>query len=330
PGAIIEKTFHLQAYPVVREGSGFQQAVRTSLDLFAPMVTPDMPGFGEIVDAKYRYAKTRWYETEKAAGFQKYHHKHIYVMGWCGQAAAPGYAFQVLAPRLNDPAALDMAQRSLDHLTRAAFYDGGFHTWCNADTGEWSRHEPLSQGQGMLCFAHAISAAKQTGLDASKWKVFLEKACRFHADRILADAWNPKSTDEGFFIAPLCEGYRLFNEDSFKAAAIKAATTYASRSLSMREPYWGGTLDASCEDKEGAFAALQGFLALHEITGDAAYLDWAQHACDVALTYVVVWDIDLPPGRLRDHGFKTRGWTAVSPQNMHIDVYGVLIAPDVY
>ncbi|HEO71536.1 MAG TPA: hypothetical protein ENN80_09740 [Candidatus Hydrogenedentes bacterium] len=38
----------------------------------------------------------------------------------------------------------------------------------------------------------------------------------------------------------------------------------------------------------------------------------------------------MPPDRLRDHAFKTHGWTAVSVQNMHIDVYGVLIAPDVY
>ena len=37
-----------------------------------------------------------------------------------------------------------------------------------------------------------------------------------------------------------------------------------------------------------------------------------------------------PAGRLRDHAFKPRGWTAVSVQNQHIDVFGVLIAPDVY
>ena len=48
------------------------------------------------------------------------------------------------------------------------------------------------------------------------------------------------------------------------------------------------------------------------------------------LTYLVVWDMDLPAGRLRDHGFKTRGWTVVSPQNQHIDAYRVPMAPDVY
>ena len=55
-----------------------------------------------------------------------------------------------------------------------------------------------------------------------------------------------------------------------------------------------------------------------------------RHACDVMLTYTVVWDIDLPPGRLRDHRLRTRGWTVVSPQNQHLDVWGTISAPDVY
>ncbi|WP_283391944.1 hypothetical protein [Millionella massiliensis] len=51
---------------------------------------------------------------------------------------------------------------------------------------------------------------------------------------------------------------------------------------------------------------------------------------DVCLSYVVVWDIPLPAGRMADHHFKTTGWTVVSPQNQHIDIYGVLFAPEVY
>ena len=51
---------------------------------------------------------------------------------------------------------------------------------------------------------------------------------------------------------------------------------------------------------------------------------------DVCLSYVVVWDIPLPAGRMADYNFKTTGWTVVSPQNQHIDVYGVLFAPEVY
>jgi hypothetical protein len=33
---------------------------------------------------------------------------------------------------------------------------------------------------------------------------------------------------------------------------------------------------------------------------------------DVVLSYVCVWDVALPLGRLADHAFKTRGWTSVS------------------
>jgi hypothetical protein len=40
--------------------------------------------------------------------------------------------------------------------------------------------------------------------------------------------------------------------------------------------------------------------------------------------------LELSPGRLRDHGFRTTGWTVVSPQNQHIDVYGVIMVPDIY
>ena len=43
-----------------------------------------------------------------------------------------------------------------------------------------------------------------------------------------------------------------------------------------------------------------------------------------------MWDIPLPAGRLADHRLYTRGWTSVSPQNQHLDVYGVLYAPELY
>lgn len=330
PGGIIEKTFYLQAYPVARAGAGFQQASKAALELMPPMVWDDLPSFEEIIRGKYRFAKTRWLEDGKVAGFKKYPDKDIIVLGWCGQSASLGYALQVLGPQLEGEESNRMAQKSLDFLSEAAYYRDGFRTWYFCDTGKWGKHEPLSQGQAMMNMACAIRAAEKTGLDDSQWRDFLKKSCTFHAKRILQDDWDPRSTDEAFFIAPLVLGHQYFGEQTFMDGAVKAAETYAGRSVNMGEPYWGGTLDAQCEDKEGAWAAFQGFLTLYESTKEQRYLDWAEHAMDVMLTYTVLWDIDMPPGRLRDHNFKTRGWTAVSPQNQHIDVYGVLVAPSVY
>ncbi len=333
-GAIVEKSFFLEAYPLAREGSGFQRAVHTSLHLFKPFFCEDLPSLAEILDAKYRFSETRYLEREGIAGFRKYPDRNLLVLGWCGQAAAPGYAFSRLNDRLGGERAREMAQRSLDFLSGAKFYEDGFHTWYDADRNLWyqpdGRTEWLSQGQAMLNFARAIRAGKENGFDTSSWEKFLWDAADFHSNRILDDGWEPTSTNEAFFVAPLCLAYQLSGTEVYRRAAEKAGEFYARRHLSMREPYWGGTLDATCEDKEGAFAAFQGFLALYELTGQTRYLEWARHACDVILTYLVVWNIDLPPGRLRDHGFKTQGWTAVSVQNHHIDVYGVLIAPEIY
>ncbi len=329
PGAVIEKTFWLDAYAVDAVGSGFRRPVRTSLALFEPYGLEGLPTFGEIIRAKYRYALTRWAEVGDMAGFRKFPDRNVLVMGWCGQADSPGYALQVLGKGLGDASAVDRARRSLDAVSKAAFYDGGFRTWYDLDKRTWTGLELVSQGQAMLNIAEAIRVGRQQGANTAAWEQFLRRACRVHAERILRDDWRPLSTNEGFLIAPLCKGFRLFGDEPARQAALKAGQTYGRRHLSMQEPYWGGTLDANCEDKEGGYAALQGFLALYELTGQADFLRWAEHACDVVLTYVVVWDIDLPPGRLRDHRFRTTGWTAVSPQNQHVDVFGVIIAPEI-
>jgi hypothetical protein len=115
-----------------------------------------------------------------------------------------------------------------------------------------------------------------------------------------------------------------------REAALKAASHYRERHLDMSEPYWGGTLDARCEDKEGAWAGFQAFFAAYEATKDPVWLNAAEHAMDVTLSYTYVWDVDLPAGRLRDHDLKTRGWTMVSAQNQHLDVFGVVYTPEIW
>jgi hypothetical protein len=330
PGAVIRKEFAVEVATDLPRGSGFRPAVQTSLARLAPFSLDGLPSLADIVRAKARFALTRWHEDEVSCGFRKYPDRRFIVMGWCGQAAAPGYALPVLAPLLGLSGLGDKAQRALDFLASAAFHDAGFHTWYNIDARRWENIEVLSEGQAMLNLFRALAATSRTGLDGRRWEEFLRRACGLHARRILAPAWRPVSTNEGFLVAPLCAAAARFGDATLRQAALKAGEHYRERHLSMDEPYWGGTLDARCEDKEGAFAAMQAFLALFDLTAERSWLDAAAHAMDVALTYCVAWDIPLPPGPLADRALKTRGWTAVSVQNMHLDVYGVLFAPDVY
>ena len=333
PGAIIEKTFYIETHPLTRAGTAFQRPVHTSIDLFKPFYAEDLPSFDEILQSKYRFAMSRWIEGDGYAGFNMYpaHVQPHIVMGWCGQAASPGYAFQRLKGRYQDPNLMDKVQRSLDFLAACPVGAEGFPVRFNIKNKTWDAPDHVSQGQAMYNFAKAIEAGRQNKqVNTKTWEDFLRKACDVHSRRVMPDNWRPLSTAEGFYIAPLAIAARLFRQKTYLQAAIRIAEHYAQRHLSMEEPYWGGTLDAECEDKEGAWAAFQGFLTLYEQTKEARFLEWARHAGDAALSYLVVWDIPLPPGRMADHQFKTRGWTVVSPQNQHIDVFGVMFAPEVY
>ena len=334
PGQIIEKSFYIEVYPIEREGTGFQRPIYTALDLYKPYDADRFPTFEQIIKGKYEFAKSRWIEFDSTAvGFNMYDtsvRKDI-VMGWCGQADSPGYSLQVLAKMLGDNEIGSMVQRSLDYLTTFAVDDnnGTFVVGFNGE--KFHGGDPVSCGQAMYNFAKAIQhGRKNRHYDTSKWEQFLRHAADAVSNRILSDEWNPLSTAEGFYIAPLAICSKLFKEKRHLAAAEKAANLYASRHLNMNGCYWGGTLDATCEDKEGSWAAFQGFLEMYEQTKKQQYLDWAKHAMDVCLSYVVVWDIPLPAGRLADFNFKTTGWTVVSAQNQHIDIYGVLFAPEVY
>ena len=334
PGRIIEKTFYIETYPIDAEGTGFQTPVYTSLDLHRPYDADRFPSFDEIVRGKYNFAKNRWIDLGNGAvGFNMYDNslRKELVMGWCGQADSPGYSLQVLSKRLNDSQIDDMVQKSLDFLTTYEINPATGLFPVRYDGKGYSQGDPVSCGQAMYNFAKAIETARKSSVyDTSKWEVFLRKACDAASARILSEGWNPKSTAEGFYIAPLAISSKLFKNKTYRQAAEKAAQLYADRHLTMNGCYWGGTLDATCEDKEGSWAAFQGFLEMYERFKDAKYLQWAKHAMDVCLSYVVVWDIPLPAGRMADYNFKTTGWTVVSAQNQHIDVYGVLFAPEVY
>ncbi len=334
PGRIIEKTFYIETYSIEGEGTGFQTPVYTSMDLHRPYDADRFPSFDEIVRGKYNFAKNRWIDLgNDAVGFNMYDSslRKELVMGWCGQADSPGYSLQVLAKRLNDSQISDMVQNSLDFLTTYEINPETGLFPVRFDGRGYSQGDPVSCGQAMYNFAKAIETArKNKRFDTSKWETFLKKACDAASSRILSENWNPRSTAEGFYIAPLAISSKLFRNKTYREAAEKAAQLYADRHLAMNGCYWGGTLDATCEDKEGSWAAFQGFLEMYERFRDEKYLNWAKHAMDVCLSYVVVWDIPLPAGRMADYNFKTTGWTVVSAQNQHIDVYGVLFAPEVY
>jgi hypothetical protein len=331
PGAIVEKTFYFESFPVSARGRGFQTPLWTSLRLNEPFDATGFPRLKTVLARKFADTLARWRTGPSFAGIDAFpgEERPWIDLGWAGQSEA--FAFPML--RLGDQFGVSEidrhVQEGLDFIATSPFGPDGFAIRYDYRANRWMEQtNPLSQGQTMNNLLDALHLARtRTALDSIRWEQFLRRACDWHAGRLLAPDWHPRSTNEAFLMAPLAKAARLLKEPRYLQAAQRAGEHYAKRHLSMDEPYWGGTLDARCEDKEGAWAAMQGWLALYDATRDPRYLTWAQHAGDVILSYLYIWDVPLPAGRLTDHAFKTRGWTAVSVQNMHLDVYGVLCAP---
>ena len=213
PGTVIEKEFRLAIDPAPLRGAAFRRPVHRALELYAPFSCEGLPGFEEIVAAKCLMTRSRWIDEGPVAGFNMYPApRRAIVMGWCGQAAAPGYFLQHLGALGVDTVGMHaMVQRSLDFLTRAPFDGEGFRVRYDVASQCWSSPDPVSMGQAMYNFALAIRSARRTGgYDTARWEAFLRRACDFAARRVADPAWHPRSTAEAFFIAPLLAAAELF------------------------------------------------------------------------------------------------------------------------
>lgn len=340
PGAIVEKEYALQLVTGAAPAHGFRKPLATALQRAQPLRSDSLPKAKDILASKLAFARTRWREGENHAGFEMYpdfvEGTH-YVMGWAGQAEAVPWALLQMEERIAWPDARATAVKALDTLAQAPFDAWGFAQHLHAESRAWTERDPVSQGQALESFTRAVEDARAKGMPTKRWDVFVVRASTLQAERMLAPDWRAPSTAECFLVSPLLRAARLYGDERFAQAALRCAEEAARRHISWDEPYWGGTLDARCEDKEGCWAGFQAFLAAHDhalIKQDAAaarlWLERAAHALDATLSWTMTWDVSLPAGRLADHAFRSRGWTVVSAQNQHLDVYGVLYTPEIW
>ncbi len=330
----IVKNFRLQIAPVEKRGSGFIPALESAMDFFAPQAIPVC--YDELIRKKYDYALERYISVGGGGGNlirPAWELPNAVVFGWTGRSETLAMAGKILGKKFDDPGAYHREKEIFDLLTDAPFDQNGFSVRYEYPDGVWSKERNfVSQGQALETFSFALRQKQRLKEDIpAHWMDFLGKSCDFFSRRILSDSWYPHSTAEAFLAAPLVNAYHICGCGKYKDAAIKAAEHFIKRHISLDEPYWGGTLDARCEDKEGAAAAVSAFFQCWELTGDKKFLDAAYHAAMLLLTYLQLWDISMPPGSiLARKDFRSTGWSAVSVQNMHLDVYGVWVAPLIY
>ncbi|WP_420113129.1 hypothetical protein [Pseudactinotalea sp.] len=91
--------------------------------------------------------------------------------------------------------------------------------------------------------------------------------------------------------------YRVTGHEPYRSAAVRAGEfAWASDDHAHGHGrFIGGTIDnPDVVDKEAATIALEAYLALHALTGEAVWLDRARIAGDVAETWMYIWDVPMP------------------------------------
>jgi hypothetical protein len=160
--------------------------------------------------------------------------------------------------------------------------------------------------------------AAQCNLDA-----MVDTATRFGhlgytVDRDTGDVLWGDSCCGAFGIEPLVRGAAWFKAPKYLEIAARLAEYYVTHFLAKGYTC-GGVGDAlMAVDSERSYALLAGLVHLYSVTGNTRHLEWACQAADLFSTWVLHYDVKLPPdsplGRL---GIQPRGAVFANIKNKH-------------
>ena len=197
-------------------------------------------------------------------------------------------------------------------------------------------HSIRQQSEAVYAILHYLKYEKSKGRKHKSWEtktralldnlIKLQKtdghfARKFNDDGSDVDASGgstPSAT------STLVMGYRYFGNKNYLKSA-KRTVDYVEKNIIAPADYFSSTLDANCEDKEAAIAAVTSTYYLAMVTKGKErqhYIDLCRKATYFALSWYYLWDVPFAEGQmLGDLGFHSRGWGNVSVENNHIDVF---------
>jgi hypothetical protein len=215
---------------------------------------------------------------------------------------------------------------------------GWFIDWVNYSEGMPKEfvHSIRQQSEGIYAILHYLNYEKKHGCQHPEW----EKRTRQLLNNLIAlqksdGHFARKYNDAGEDIdasggstpsatSTLVMGYKYFKDKKYLLAA-KRTIDYVEKNIISKSDYFSSTLDANCEDKEAAIAAVTSTYYLAMVTTGKErqhYIDLCKQAAYFALSWYYTWDVPFAKGQmLGDLGFKSRGWSNVSVENNHIDVF---------
>lgn len=260
-------------------------------------------------------------------------------IGFCGRVLLNAFN-EIEYGEANRDAELTEMGRSIlySFLVNGFSAKGYFHDFVNFNDGIPTEdiHSIRQQSEAVYAILHYLKYEKTHGRKHKDWEtkirqlldnfVSLQKpdghfARKFKDDGSDVDASGgstPSAT------SALVMGWKYFGDRKYLLAA-KRTVDYLEQNIISKSDYFSSTLDANCEDKEAAIAAVTSTYYMAMVSRGKErqhYIDLCSQAAYFAMSWYYTWDVPFAPGQmLGDVGFCSRGWGNVSVENNHIDVF---------
>ena len=260
-------------------------------------------------------------------------------LGFCGRVLLNAFNEIEYGETHHQTDLFNMGQDIINSWLQNGFTaQGWFIDWVNYSEGMPKEfvHSIRQQSEGIYAILHYLNYEKKHGRQHPEW----EKRTRQLLNNLIAlqksdGHFARKYNDAGEDIdasggstpsatSTLVMGYKDFKDKKYLLAA-KRTIDYVEKNIISKSDYFSSTLDANCEDKEAAIAAVTSTYYLAMVTTGKErqhYIDLCKQAAYFALSWYYTWDVPFAKGQmLGDLGFKSRGWSNVSVENNHIDVF---------
>lgn len=260
-------------------------------------------------------------------------------IGFCGRVLLNAFNEIEWGEAHGDNNLTQMGESIIESFKQNGFTPAGyFYDFVNFNEGIPKNvvHSIRQQSEAVYAILHYLKYERQHGRQHKDW----EKKMRTLLDNLIAiqkpdGSFARKYSDSGTDIdasggstpsatSTLVMGWKYFGDKRYLAAA-KRTVDYVEKNIISKSDYFSSTLDANCEDKEAAIAAVTSTYYLAMVTKGkerAHYIDLCRQAAYFAMSWYYTWDVPFAKGQmLGDVGFRSRGWSNVSVENNHIDVF---------
>ncbi len=262
-------------------------------------------------------------------------------LGFCGRVLLNGFNALEYGEQTGDGELVRMGNEIFDSwlangFTAKGYFKEDMHIRNGIPADKDCIHSIRQQSEAVYAVLHYLRYEKQQGRRHKEWeqkmRVLLDNMVgllkddghyprKFRDDNSDVDA-SGGSTHSA--TSTLVMGYKYFGDKRYLAAA-KRTVDYLEREIITKSDYFSSTLDANCEDKEAAISAVTATYYLAVVTKGQEhqhYTDLCRKSAFFALSWYYLWDVPFAQGQmLGDLGFNSRGWSNVSVENNHIDVF---------